>query len=55
MVQSQRRFAKYVEPQKTQTNTVSIDLSEGPKLNYNQEMGPQSLDFDIKIVDPYSY
>ncbi len=55
MIQSQRRFAKYIEPQKMQTKTGSIDLSEGPKLNYNREMGPQSLDFDIKIVDPYSY
>ena len=55
MIQSQRRFAKYVEPQQAQTSAGRIDLSEGPKLNYNKDLGPQNLDFDIKIVDPYSY
>ena len=54
MVQAKRRFAQYVEPQKTNTSsTKTIDLSEGPKLNYDANLGPRSLNFDIKIVDPY--
>lgn len=55
MIQSQRRFAKYIEPQAAQTKSVSIDLSEGPKLDYRRNLGPQDINFDIKIVDPYSY
>lgn len=54
MIQSKRRFANYVEPQ-SQSDPTRIDLSEGPKLKYDQKLGPKNLDFDIKIVDPYSY
>lgn len=54
MIQSKRRFAEYVEPQ-NQKNPNTIDLSEGPKQNYNAKFGPKNLDFDIKIVDPYKY
>lgn len=54
MIQSKRRFAEYVEPQ-NQKNPNTIDLSEGPKQNYNATFGPKNLDFDIKIVDPYKY
>ena len=53
MIQSQRRFAKYVEPQTSKTSTTAIDLSEGPKLRYDATFGPGSINFDIKIVDPY--
>lgn len=52
MVQSKRRFAEYVEPQGEIKKGV-IDLSEGPKQNYNAQLGPQNINFDIKIVDPY--
>ncbi|MBR6127115.1 hypothetical protein IKQ21_05465 [bacterium] len=52
MIQSKRRFAEYVEPQGNVNKDV-IDLSEGPKQNYNAQLGPQNLNFDIKIVDPY--
>lgn len=52
MIQSKRRFADYVEPQQ-QKNTNTIDLSEGPKLRYDANLGPKNLNFDIKIVDPY--
>ena len=52
MVQSKRRFAQYLE-QEGQKNPNTIDLSEGPKQNYNAKFGPKSLEFDIKIVDPY--
>jgi len=52
IIQSKRRFADYVEPQqKKDPNT--IDLSEGPKLKYDANLGPKNLNFDIKIVDPY--
>lgn len=52
MIQSKRRFAEYVEPQGNVNKNV-VDLSEGPKQNYNAQLGPQNLSFDIKIVDPY--
>lgn len=52
MVQSQRRFEKYINEQNNRSGTV-IDLSEGPRQNYDRNMGPQNLNFDIKIVDPY--
>ena len=54
MIQSKRRFAEYIEPHR-QKNPNAVDLSEGPKLNYDAKFGPKSLDFDIKIVDPYQY
>ena len=52
MVQSQRRFAKYVEPS-AQGNGNVIDLSEGPKLKYDAKFGPNSPSFEFRIVDPY--
>lgn len=51
MVKSQRRFAKYIEPQKQ--NQGVIDLSEGPKLRYDANFGPKAPEFDIKIRNPY--
>ncbi len=51
MVQAQRRFAKYLEKQ--QGNPNAIDLSEGPRQNYNAKFGPKNIEFDVKIVDPY--
>ena len=52
MVQAHRKFEKYVEPQ-SNTNKSAVDLSEGPRLNYDANLGPQNLNFDIKVVDPY--
>ena len=52
MVKSQRRFAKYLEPQKAAPEGV-VDLSEGPRQNYDAYFGPKSLNFDFKIEDPY--
>ena len=52
MIQSKRRFADYVETQ-TQGALNTIDLSDGPKLKYDKNLGPQNLNFDIRIVDPY--
>lgn len=54
MVQSKRRFANYMEGSQVKTSGA-IDLSEGPKLKYDKKLGPQNLEFDIKIVDPYQY
>lgn len=53
MVQSKRRFAQYVEPQQNKQSGQFVDLSEGPKLKYDAHLGPQNLNFDFKIVDPY--
>jgi len=53
IVQSKRRFAQYVEPNQVQKDKNIIDLSEGPKLHYDANLGPKNLNFDIKIVDPY--
>ena len=52
LIQSKRRFAEYMEPSST-AKPNTIDLSEGPKLNYDANLGPRSLNFDIKIIDPY--
>ena len=52
LIQSKRRFAEFVES-KEQKDPNTIDLSEGPKLRYDAHLGPQNLNFDIKIVDPY--
>ena len=55
MVQSQRRFEKYVVPQSNGNGGTVIDLSEGPRQNYDADFGPKSVNFDVKIVDPYKY
>ena len=52
MVQAKRRFAKYIEPQKTK-DVGRADLSEGPRLRYDANFGPKTPNFDIKIVNPY--
>ena len=54
MIQAQRRFAKYVEYQ-GQSAPNTIDLSEGPRQNYDRNFEPRNLEFDIKVVDPYKY
>lgn len=53
MVQAKRRFEKYVEPPQASVQGNVIDLSEGPKLHYDANLGPRNLNFDFKIVDPY--
>ena len=53
MVQATRRFAQYTELQNKANNSGYVDLSEGPKLNYDANLGPKKLNFDFKIVDPY--
>jgi hypothetical protein len=41
-----------MEPQQHK-DPNTVDLSEGPKLKYDANLGPKNLNFDIKIVDPY--
>ena len=53
MVQSHRRFEKYMNTQNNNGSSTVVDLSEGPRQNYDRNLGPQNLNFDIKIVDPY--
>ena len=52
MIKSQRRLEKYFPKEQEKPQGV-IDLSEGPRLRYDAKFGPQDLNFDIKIVDPY--
>lgn len=51
-----RRLQKYL-PSNTVTQTQrqagTIDLSEGPKTKYDAKLGPNELNFDVKIKDPY--
>lgn len=55
MVKAKRRLEKYLPKEETtqQNSAGVIDLSDGPKLNYDKKLGPNDLNFDIKIVDPY--
>lgn len=53
MIKSQRRFAKYIEPQKEERKGGTIDLSEGQKLRYEADFGPRTPSFEFKIVNPY--
>ena len=54
-----RKLEKYLPSETPQSKTVNdhktatIDLSEGPKLKYDAKMGPQDLNFDFKIQNPY--
>ena len=33
----------------------TIDLSDGSRTQYDAHLGPQDLNFDIKISNPYKY
>ena len=50
-IQYERKLGKYFEEEKNVGGVV--DLSEGPKLRYNAKFGPNDLNFDFKIVNPY--
>ena len=41
----------HIENTKIYDNVV--DLSEGPRLNYDRYLGPKQLNFDFKIIAPY--
>lgn len=50
----QGRFKKYMSSQSQVNRTpASIDLSEGPKTNYEGRLGPSDVNFEFKIQDPY--
>ncbi|MCQ2743882.1 MAG: hypothetical protein MJ230_03680 [bacterium] len=46
----QGRLKKYIQQS---SDIKKIDLSEGPKLRYEANFGPNDLNFDIKIKNPY--
>lgn len=48
----QRRLKKYIQTE-TPNTTQTIDLSEGPRLRYDVNLGPQDVNFDFKIKNPY--
>lgn len=52
----QRRLQNYL-PNETAGHrpTGTIDLSDGTKTRYDANLGPQELNFDIKIQNPYKY
>ena len=52
----QRKLQNYL-PGSTavQKPTGTIDLSDGTKTRYDANLGPQELNFDIKISNPYKY
>lgn len=52
MVKAQRRLEKYL-PTEQKPHGKVVDLSEGPKLRYDSKFGPQDLNFDFKIINPY--
>jgi len=55
-IKYQRRLQNYLPDETSkQKQMVTIDLSEGPKMKYDANLGPQDLNFDIKIKNPYKY
>ena len=54
--QSPIKYKRKIEQYLPASNTSSsgmVDLSEGPRQNYDARFGPRDLNFDIKIVNPY--
>ena len=52
-IKYERKFGKYFQSEENKSAGGVIDLSEGPKLRYDAKFGPQELNFDIKIINPY--
>ena len=57
-IKYERKLEKYINStgqasNKTQGN--AIDLSEGPQLRYDAKFGPSDMNFDVKVVNPYSF
>ena len=50
-----RRLQQYLpsDTSKQRPSGGMIDLSDGQKLKYEGRLGPNDLDFDIKIKNPY--
>ena len=51
-IKYERKLGKYFDKTEN-TSGRMVDLSEGPKLQYDAKFGPRDLNFDIKIVNPY--
>jgi len=51
-IKYERKLGKYFESENKPQGGM-IDLSEGPKLNYDARLGPNDLNFDFKIENPY--
>ena len=51
-IKYERKLGKYFDTEKKSEGGF-VDLSEGPKLKYNINLGPKDLNFDFKIEDPY--
>ena len=51
-IKYERKLGKYFDTEK-KSESGFVDLSEGPKLKYNINLGPRDLNFDFKIEDPY--
>ena len=55
----QRRLQNYLPSNSAGQSTTSkmptsiIDLSEGPRIQYDAHLGPHELDFDVRIKNPY--
>ena len=50
----QGRLKKYMHTSGSVNRApATIDLSEGPKLEYGGHLGPNDMDFDFKIKNPY--
>lgn len=51
----QRRLQNYLPSNSSRSKPVAstIDLSEGPKTQYDSKLGPNDLNFDITIKNPY--
>ena len=52
-IKYERKLGKYFESSENKPQGGVIDLSEGPKLNYDARLGPRDLNFDFKIENPY--
>lgn len=54
-IEFHRRFEKYIQPEveKPKEKRTNIDLSEGPKLNYNSNFGPSDVNFDFQVNTKY--
>lgn len=38
---------------KPKTSSNIIDLSDGPKVRYDARFGPNDVNFDFKVKNPY--
>lgn len=51
-IKYERKLGKYFQNENTPQGEM-IDLSEGPRLNYDGNLGPKDLNFEMKLITPY--